>query len=218
MPSGRGAFVAEGYGVERVDVMYNDFVIVGPGDDPAGIGGGNDAVAAMAAIAGSEATFASRGDDSGTTRPKGAVGRGRHRAVRRLVSRDRERHGATLNTAAQMPAYTLTDRATWLSFENRGPLEIVVEGDGRAVQPVWRDPRQPGAASAREGRGGTGFIDWLQAHDRAHGGGLAHAVAAHQGHHLAVADVERDVEQHLRGAIAGLKVPDGQHQASSSPR
>ncbi|MEX2479692.1 MAG: substrate-binding domain-containing protein, partial [Gammaproteobacteria bacterium] len=60
------AFVAEGYGVERVEVMYNDFVIVGPADDPAGIAGGDDAVAALTAIAGTDSTFASRGDDSGT--------------------------------------------------------------------------------------------------------------------------------------------------------
>jgi tungstate transport system substrate-binding protein len=113
-------FVADGYGVERFDVMYNDFVIVGPGDDPAGIAAAGSAADAMAAIAASEAPFASRGDDSGT-----------HVAERNLWSvagvepaggwyrETGSGMGPTLNTASQMNAYALTDRGTWLSFENR---------------------------------------------------------------------------------------------------
>jgi tungstate transport system substrate-binding protein len=156
------AFVAEGYGVERVDVMYNDFVIVGPGDDPAGIAGTSDAVAALEAIAEAEATFASRGDDSGT-----------HQAERRLWAEagiDPEGAwyrelgsgmGPTLNTAAQLPAYTLTDRGTWLSFANRGPLEITVEGDDRLFNPygvILVNPERHPHVKAEEGRA---FIDWL---------------------------------------------------------
>jgi len=156
------AFVAEGYGVERVEVMSNDFVIVGPADDPAGIAGGRDAVVALAAIAESGSTFASRGDESGT-----------HKAEQALwdeagiaPSGDWYRElgsgmGATLNTAAQMPAYTLTDRATWISFENRGPLAILVEGDGRLFNQygvILVDPERHGHVKTEAGQA---FIDWL---------------------------------------------------------
>jgi len=155
-------FVAEGHGVERHDVMYNDFVIVGPGDDPAGVAGTTDATAALAAIAEAEATFASRGDDSGT-----------HQAERRLweaagVAADGAWYrelgsgmGATLNTAAQLPAYTLTDRGTWLSFENRGPLEIVVEGDERLFNPYGVILVNPERHDHVKAEAGQTFIDWL---------------------------------------------------------
>jgi tungstate transport system substrate-binding protein len=155
-------FVAEGYGVGRVDVMYNDFVIVGPADDPAGIAGGRDAVAAFTAIAGSEATFASRGDESGTHKAELAL----WDEAGIAPSGDWYRElgsgmGATLNTAAQMPAYTLTDRATWISFDNRGPLEIVVEGDGRLFNQygvILVNPERHGHVKAEAGQA---FIDWL---------------------------------------------------------
>jgi tungstate transport system substrate-binding protein len=155
-------FVAEGYGVERKDVMYNDFVIVGPGDDPADVGGAATAAQALAAIAAAEAAFASRGDDSGThlaeqnlwaaagVEPRGgwylSTGSGM---------------GATLNTAAQVPAYVLTDRGTWLSFANRGPLEIVFEGDPVLFNPygvILVNPERHGHVKAEAGQA---FIDWL---------------------------------------------------------
>ena len=128
-------FVAEGYGVERHDLMWNDFVIVGPSEDPAGIGGGTDAPAALAKIAAAEVPFLSRGDDSGTHKaelrlwsaakvdPSGASG-GWYRETGSGM-------GATLNTGAAMGAYLLTDRGTWLSFRNRRDLVVLVEGDGR---------------------------------------------------------------------------------------
>jgi tungstate transport system substrate-binding protein len=155
-------FVAEGYGVERVEVMYNDFVIVGPADDPAGIAGGDDAVAAFTAIAGSDSTFASRGDDSGTHKAEQAL----WNEAGIAPSGDWYRElgsgmGATLNTAVQMPAYTLTDRATWISFENRGPLEIAVEGDDRLFNQygvILVDPERHGHVKAEQGEA---FIDWL---------------------------------------------------------
>ncbi|WP_414706556.1 substrate-binding domain-containing protein [Saliniramus sp.] len=156
------AFVAEGYGVERFDVMYNDFVIVGPGEDPAGLAGADDAASAMAAIAEAEAPFASRGDDSGThvaemnlweaagVAPEGqwylSTGSGM---------------GATLNTAAQVPAYALTDRATWLSFANRGPLEIAFEGDPVLFNPygiILVNPERHPHVKAEQGQA---FIDWV---------------------------------------------------------
>jgi len=128
-------FVAEGFGLARHPVMYNDFVIAGPRADPAGIRGTSDVAAALARVAESRATFLSRGDDSGT-----------HKLERRLwqqVGLDplaasggwyRETGagmGATLNTANQLPAYTLSDRSTWLSFRNRSELALLVEGDPR---------------------------------------------------------------------------------------
>jgi tungstate transport system substrate-binding protein len=156
------AFVAEGYGVERFDVMYNDFVIVGPGEDPAGLSDADDAASAMAAIAEAGAPFASRGDDSGThvaemnlwevagVAPEGqwylSTGSGM---------------GATLNTAAQVPAYALTDRGTWLSFANRGPLEIVFEGDPVLFNPygiILVNPERHPHVKAEQGQA---FIDWV---------------------------------------------------------
>ena len=131
--TGELKFVAEGYGVDRRDVMYNDFVIVGPKSDPAGIGGSKDAAAAFRKIADAKAPFASRGDDSGTNRqelrlwkadgidPRQAGG-GWYRELGQGM-------GPTLNTSAAMNAYTLTDRATWAHFKNRQDLVILVEGD-----------------------------------------------------------------------------------------
>ena len=126
------AFVAEGYGSARFDLMYNDFVVVGPARDPAGIAGTEDAAAALAKIAAAKAPFVSRGDDSGTHRreralwmavgldPTGASGTWYREAGQGM--------GATLNTASMMEAYTLTDRGTWLSMRGRLDLRLVVEG------------------------------------------------------------------------------------------
>ncbi len=156
------AFVADGYGVQRFDVMYNDFVIVGPSDDPAGLRSAADAAAAIAAIADAGASFASRGDDSGThvaeknlwaaagIEPAGAwylsTGSGM---------------GATLNTAAQVPAYALTDRGTWLSFQNRGPLEITYQGDPVLFNPygiILVNPERHPSVKVEQGQA---FIDWI---------------------------------------------------------
>ena len=155
-------FVAEGYGVERLDVMYNDFVLVGPGDDPAGIAGMTDAVEALTNIAETRSTFASRGDDSGTHKAELALWRQAGiepsgRWYRELGSG----MGATLNTAAQMPAYTLTDRGTWISFENRGPLEILVEGDDRLFNQYGVILINPARHPHVKEQAGQAFIDWL---------------------------------------------------------
>ncbi len=129
------AFVAGGYGSQRFDLMYNDFVVVGPASDPAGIAGTDDAAAAFAGIAAVAAPFVSRGDDSGTHRreqalwvaagvdPTGASGTWYREAGQGM--------GATLNTATMMEAYTLADRGTWLSMRGRLDLRVVVEGDAR---------------------------------------------------------------------------------------
>ncbi|WP_416140484.1 substrate-binding domain-containing protein [Halomonas sp. HK25] len=127
---GEETFVAEGFGTERADVMFNDFVLIGPGDDPAGIADAETVAEALARIADAQAAFTSRGDDSGT-----------HRAEQRLwKSAGIEPGGAwyrelgsgmgpTLNTAAAMDAYVLSDRATWVAFQNPQNLALLFEGD-----------------------------------------------------------------------------------------
>jgi tungstate transport system substrate-binding protein len=155
-------FVEEGYGVERFEVMYNDFVIVGPAEDPAGSAGGSDAVAALAAIAEAKATFASRGDDSGTHQAELALWR--KAAIEPSGAWYREvgsGMGATLNTAAEMPAYTLADRGTWISFENRRGLEVLVEGDGRLFNQYGVILVSPERHPHVKAEAGQAFIDWL---------------------------------------------------------
>jgi tungstate transport system substrate-binding protein len=135
---GEDKFVAEGYGVDRRDVMYNDFVIVGPNADPAGIRGLKDAKAALTKIAAAKAPFASRGDDSGTNRMElrlwkaAGVAPNAHNGWYRDLGQGM---GQTLNIAAAMNAYTLTDRATWANFKNRQSLEILTEGDPALFNP-----------------------------------------------------------------------------------
>jgi tungstate transport system substrate-binding protein len=130
--TGEDKFVADGFGIDRRDVMYNDFVIVGPTADPAGIHGLKDAKKALAQIATAKAPFASRGDDSGTNRMElrlwksVGVAPDPHDGWYRDLGQGM---GATLNIAAAMNAYTLTDRATWANFKNRQSLEILVDGD-----------------------------------------------------------------------------------------
>ncbi|MBT2772845.1 substrate-binding domain-containing protein [Halomonas sp. ISL-60] len=128
--AGEEQFVADGYATERLNVMYNDFVIVGPSDDPAGISASESVTDAMQRIAESESPFASRGDDSGTNRAElrlwedaGITPQGEW--YRELGSG----MGPTLNTAAGMGAYTFTDRATWVAFENPQDLTLLFEGD-----------------------------------------------------------------------------------------
>ncbi|WP_244272277.1 substrate-binding domain-containing protein [Halomonas aestuarii] len=127
---GEERFIAEGYATERADVMYNDFVIIGPGDDPAGIGDADTVEQALSAIAEAEAPFASRGDDSGTNRAELRL----WDAAGITPGGDWYRElgsgmGPTLNTAAGMDAYVMSDRATWVAFDNRQDLDLLFEGD-----------------------------------------------------------------------------------------
>jgi len=158
-------FVAEGYGVKRFDLMYNDFVFVGPAGDPAGVGGGDDALAALQGIAAKKALFASRGDDSGTHKKELAL----WKAAGLDPSADsgtwyRETGsgmGATLNAAVGMGAYTMSDRATWISFKNKGDFKIVVEGDDDLFNQygvILVNPEKFANVKAAEGQA---FIDWL---------------------------------------------------------
>lgn len=158
-------FVEDGHGVERHNVMHNDFVLVGSRSDPAGAGGRPDIVAALAAIAVQQAPFASRGDDSGTHKRETALWQEAGIDVR-AASGDWYREtgsgmGTTLNIASGMGAYTLTDRGTWLSFSNKGDLTILVQGDVRLFNPygvILVNPARHPHVKAAEGQA---FIDWL---------------------------------------------------------
>jgi tungstate transport system substrate-binding protein len=136
-PEAERKFLDDGNGVNRKQIAWNDFIVVGPNDDPAHIAGGQDAKEALTAIADTAAPFVSRGDKSGTNAlelrlwkaagidPKTGAG-----AWYRDIGGGM---GAALNAAAAMPAYTLSDRGTWLSFKNKGPLRIMVEGDAALI-------------------------------------------------------------------------------------
>jgi len=158
-------FVAEGYGVMRFDVMYNDFVVVGPKADPAGVRGGHDAAAALRAIAEAKAVFASRGDDSGTHKKE----QGLWRAASVDAAADsgqwyRETGsgmGATLNAAAGMGAYTLTDRASWVAFANKADLELLVEGDKGLFNQYGVTLVSPSRFPHVKAAAGQAFVDWL---------------------------------------------------------
>jgi tungstate transport system substrate-binding protein len=162
-------FVAEGFGVERHEVMYNDFVIVGPASDPAGIKGDKDAIDAIGKIAAAEAPFASRGDDSGTHKAELALWQeaGVHvaGASGTWYRETGSGMGPTLNTAAGMDAYALTDRGTWLSFDNRQNLEIMVEGDPRLFNQYGIILVNPAKHPHLKAELGQTFIDWVVSDD-----------------------------------------------------
>jgi tungstate transport system substrate-binding protein len=158
-------FLAEGVGVKRYPVMYNDFVLIGPKADPAGIKGSKDIVAALGEIKAKGADFISRGDKSGT-----------HQAELNLwkvagvdIAKDKgpwykeigQGMGAALNTASASNAYVLADRGTWLSFKNRGDLEIAVEGDKRLFNQYGVMLVNPEKHPSVKKDLGQQFIDWL---------------------------------------------------------
>jgi tungstate transport system substrate-binding protein len=158
-------FVAEGFGVERHEVMYNDFVIVGPSSDPAGIKDDKDVVDALGKIAAAEVPFASRGDDSGTHKAELALwqeaGVDVAGASGTWYRETGSGMGPTLNTAAGMDAYALTDRGTWLAFDNRQNLEILVEGDPRLFNQYGIILVNPAKHPHVKAELGQTFIDWV---------------------------------------------------------
>jgi tungstate transport system substrate-binding protein len=159
------AFVAAGWGVRRDDVMYNDFVIVGPTDDPAGVAGSKHAASALRRIAETKSAFVSRGDDSGTHKaelalwqdagidPRGASGTWYREAGSGM--------GATLNTAQAMRGYVLTDRATWVSFGNKAGLDILLSGDPKLFNQYGVILVNPARHPRTKAQAGQAFIDWL---------------------------------------------------------
>ena len=158
-------FVSAGHGIQRFDVMYNDFVIVGPKADTAGVKGSTDAAAALKKIANEQALFASRGDDSGTHKTELGLWQKAGIDVKSASGGWYQETGAgmgtTLNTASGMNAYALTDRATWLQFGNKGELEILVEGDSNLFNQygiILVNPKIHPHVKAEQGQA---FIDWL---------------------------------------------------------
>ena len=157
--------VADGHGIARHDVMANDFVIVGPGDDPAAIRGVASASEALALIAAAGALFASRGDDSGTHKAEQALWRAANidplPASGTWYRELGAGMGATLNAASAMPAYTLVDRATWAAFANKGPLELLVEGDPALVNAYGVIAVDPARHPHVNVEAAQAFIAWL---------------------------------------------------------
>jgi tungstate transport system substrate-binding protein len=166
-PAAEERFVAEGHGLKRVDVMYNDFVLIGPRADAAGVIAGKDIVEALKRIHSASAAFVSRGDKSGT-----------HAAELRLwktagidpiagrggwYRQTGAGMGPALNTASSMQAYILADRGTWLSFKNRGELVIVVEGDKRLFNQYGVMLVNPARHPHIKKEMGQQFIDWVVA-------------------------------------------------------
>ena len=171
-------FVTEGHGVARANVMYNDFVIVGPPSDPAGIVGMNDVIAALTSIAEAAAPFASRGDDSGTHRAEVGlwkeIGVDVQAASGGWYRETGSGMGATLNIGTGMGAYVMTDRATWVAFANKGDYLIAVEGDPRLFNQygiILVNPEKHPNVKAELGRR---FVDWILSEE-----GQA-AIASHQ--------------------------------------
>lgn len=157
-------FVAEGAGVKRFPVMYNDFVIVGPKSDPAGVGGSKDVAAALKKIADAKAPFASRGDDSGTHKAELRLWKAAGidpKAAGDWYKSIGSGMGPTLNTASSLNAYALTDRATWLAFKNRGDLVVSVEGDTKLFNQYGVILVNPEKYPSVKKDDGQAFIDWL---------------------------------------------------------
>lgn len=158
-------FVKNGYGVKRLNVMYNGFVIIGPVNDPAKLDGTNDVLLALKKISKSESVFASRGDDSGTNKKelqlwkKAGIDVSKHSG--NWYRETGSGMGATLNVAVGMGAYTLTDRATWLAFKNRGTMRILSDGDPLLFNQygviLVNSEKHPHVKTER----GKTFIKWL---------------------------------------------------------
>lgn len=158
-------FVADGFGVQRFEVMYNDFVLVGPKSDPAKIAGTRDIVAGYQKIAAAKAPFASRGDKSGThaaeLRLWKAAGIDPQTGKGTWYRETGSGMGPTLNTASSMNAYAFTDRGTWLSFKNRGDLVIVVEGDQKLFNQYGIMLVNPAKHVHVKKDLGQAFVDWV---------------------------------------------------------
>ena len=158
-------FVADGLGVSRSDVMYNDFVIVGPANDPAGVAGSKDVVESLKKIADAKAPFASRGDDSGTHKAElrmwKAAGIDAPAASGGWYRETGSGMGATLNTGTGMGAYIMTDRATWIAFGNKGDYEIAVEGDPKLFNQYGIILVNPEKHPNVKADLGQRFVDWV---------------------------------------------------------
>ena len=165
-PEAEQKFIAQGHGIDRRQIAWNDFIVIGPRADPAHIGGGHDALAAFKAIAAAGAQFVSRGDKSGTDALEKRLWRAA--AIDPVQAGGGSWYGdigggmgAALNTAAAMDAYTLSDRGTWLSFGNKRDLTVLVEGDPNLLNRydvILLDPKKHPEAKQEPARR---FADWL---------------------------------------------------------
>jgi tungstate transport system substrate-binding protein len=158
-------FVADGFGVQRFDVMYNDFVLIGPKADPAKVKGTKDIVAALKSIEKAASPFVSRGDKSGTHSAELALWKqtgfdpaGAKPAWYREIGQGM---GAALNTSGAMGAYVLSDRGTWISFKNKGELEILVEGDSKLFNQYGIMLVNPAKHPSVKKDLGQQFVDWI---------------------------------------------------------
>lgn len=158
-------FVADGYGTGRTGLMYNDFVLVGPVSDPAGVAGMKDVQNALAQIAARGAPFASRGDDSGTYTKEMSLWSGAGvdptAASGGWYRETGSGMGATLNTGIGMGAYVITDRATWISFGNKQDYEILVEGDDDLFNLYGVVTVSPETCPSVNAEGAQALADWL---------------------------------------------------------
>ena len=164
-PASERKFVADGFGLARHPVMHNDFILVGPGGDPAGIRGMTDVTSALRHIGTGEHVFVSRGDDSGTHKKElelwQASGFDPRPASGSWYRESGSGMGATLNTASAMDGYALTDRASWVTFGNKGGLEILVEGDKRLHNPYAAIVVNPDRHPHVHANEAQAFVDWL---------------------------------------------------------
>jgi tungstate transport system substrate-binding protein len=155
-------FVAAGYGVNRKDVMYNDFVLVGPASDPAHVKGMNDAAAALVAIADKHAIFVSRGDQSGTHKKELSLWKQAHMSPSGRWYREAgQGMGKVLQIANELGAYTLVDRGTWLAYADKVKLHIMLEGDSRMFNPYGVIAVNPARYKDIDYKGAMSFINWI---------------------------------------------------------
>ncbi len=157
-------FIEEGFATKRNEVMYNDFVLIGPKSDPAKVGGGKDIQAALQKISVAQAPFVSRGDKSGTHAAELRYWKGAGITVSPTQAWYKETGsgmGPALNTASAMNGYILADRATWLSFKNRGDLVILVQGDPKLFNQYGVMLVNPAKFPHVKKAEGQAFIDWL---------------------------------------------------------
>lgn len=162
-------FVEEGFGVKRYDVMYNDFVLVGPNSDPAGIRNANSAVAAYRKIASTKSLFVSRGDDSGTHKKSLEIWRQASVEVNGLSGQWYREvgsgMGATLNISQAMNGYTISDRSTWEAFKNKGSVKLLFEGDATMRNQYGIVMVNPSIHKHVKAPLASAFINWVLSND-----------------------------------------------------
>jgi len=169
-PDAERKFMDEGHGATRRQIAWNDFVIVGPADDPAHVRGGHDSIAALKSIASAQAPFVSRGDKSGTNAEELRLWKQAGQTPDTLNQEKWYRDigggmGQALNAASAMSAYTLSDRGTWLSFGNKGSLTIAVEGDSRLLNRYDVIELNPQKHAGAKLDAAKVFADWLVSAD-----------------------------------------------------